>query len=112
MEPEREGCRVANPVEFMLDDLREKYEALPAARAVARLYDDPAWGHMFAVLHKRLNEHFAGINGRVKTTRHYWADPSRDLLALIDEIETDLHTEALRSRGRVGRLLPGRAGTV
>jgi tRNA A-37 threonylcarbamoyl transferase component Bud32 len=83
---------VANPVEFMLADLREKYEALPAARAFVRLYDDPEWSHMFAVLHKRLNEHFTDVNGRAKTTRHYWAENSRDLLALIDEIETDLHT--------------------
>lgn len=83
---------VANPVEFMLADLREKYEALPAARAFARLYDDPEWGHMFAVLHKRLNEHFIDINGRAKTTHHYWADNSRDLLVLIEEIEADLHT--------------------
>jgi eukaryotic-like serine/threonine-protein kinase len=89
---EREGDTVANPVEFMLADLREKYGALPAARAFARLYDDPEWGHMFAVLHKRLNEHFTDINGRAKTTRHYWAENSRDLLALIEEIETDLHT--------------------
>jgi len=83
---------VANPVEFMLADLREKYEAMPAARAFARLYDDPEWGDMFAVLHKRLNEHFIDINGRAKTTHHYWGDNSRDLLALIEEIEADLHT--------------------
>ena len=76
----------------MLADLREKYEAMPAARAFDRLYDDPDWAHMFAVLHKRLNEHFTDINGRAKTTRHYWAENSRDLLALIGEIETDLHT--------------------
>lgn len=84
-------------MEFMLADLREKYEALPAARAFARLYADPEWGHMFAVLHKRLNEHFTDINGRAKTTRHYWAENSRDLLALIDDIETDLH--ALKRTG-------------
>ena len=82
---------MANPVEHMLADLREKYEALPAARAFDRLYDDPEWAHMFAVLHKRLNEHFTDINGRAKSTRHYWADHSRDLLSLIEEIETDLH---------------------
>lgn len=83
---------MAGPLEFMLADLREKYEELPATRAFARLYDDPEWGHMFAVLHKRLNEHFTDINGRAKSTRHYWADNSRDLLALIDELETDLYT--------------------
>ena len=65
---------------------------VPSSRAFDRLYDDPEWGHMFAVLHKRLNEHFTDINGRAETTRHYWADNSRDLLSLIQEIETDLHT--------------------
>ena len=83
---------MANPADFMLADLREKYEAVPSSRAFDRLYDDPEWGHMFAVLHKRLNEHFTDINGRAETTRHYWADNSRDLLSLIQEIEADLHT--------------------
>lgn len=83
---------MADRAQFMLDDLREKYADLPASRAFERLYeDDPAWGHMFAVLHKRLNEHFTAINGRAKSTQHYWAEPSRDLLALIEEVETDLH---------------------
>lgn len=78
-------------MELMLADLREKYDALPTGRAFARLYDDPEWGHMFAVLHKRLNDHFAAINGRAKSTHHYWADNSRDLLMLIDDIENELH---------------------
>lgn len=80
-----------NQMKYMLDDLREKYQALPATRAFARLYDDPEWGHMFAVLHQRLNDHFTDINGRAKSTRHYWADNSRDLLALINEISVELH---------------------
>lgn len=88
----REVDTVTNTVGFMLTDLWDKYEALPAARAFARLYDHPEWGHMFAVLHKRLNEHFTDINGRAKTTHHYWADNSRNLLALMDEIEADVHT--------------------
>lgn len=88
---------MANPVEFMLADLREKYEVVPSSRAFERLYDDPEWGQMFAVLHKRLNEHFTNVNGRAETTRHYWAENSRDLLALIQEIEADLHT--LRGAG-------------
>ncbi|MCB0906157.1 MAG: protein kinase family protein [Nocardioidaceae bacterium] len=82
---------MGSPVEFMLTDVRDKYEAMPSSRAFDRLYDDPEWGHMFAVLHKRLNEHFTAINGRVATTRHYWADNSRDMLALIADIEADLH---------------------
>ena len=88
---------MANLVEFMLTDVREKYEAVPSSRAFDRLYDDPEWGHMFAVLHKRLNEHFTAINGRAATTRHYWADKSRDMLALMKDIETDLH--ALKRAG-------------
>ena len=72
-----------NPLDLKLADLREKYEAVPSSRAYDRLYDDPDWGHMFAVLHKRLNEHFTDINGRAETTRPYWADNSRDLLSLI-----------------------------
>lgn len=83
---------MGSPVEFMLADLREKYEAMPSSRAFDRLYSDPEWGHMFAVLHKRLNEHFTDINGRAETTHHYWADNSRDLLSLTQEIEADLHT--------------------
>jgi tRNA A-37 threonylcarbamoyl transferase component Bud32 len=92
LETGRENA-VADQVQFMFDDLREKYAALPASRAFERIYeDDPVWGHMFAVLHKRLNEHFTAINGRAKTTQHYWAEPSRELLALIEDVETDLYT--------------------
>ncbi|MBY4130143.1 protein kinase family protein [Rhodococcus fascians] len=83
---------MADPAALMLADLREKYEAMPSSRSFDRLYDDPDWGHMFAVLHKRLNEHFTAINGRAETTHHYWADNSRDLLGLMKEIESDLHT--------------------
>lgn len=86
-----------NSVEFMLSDLREKYKAMPSSRAFDRLYDDPEWGHMFAVLHQRLNEHFSDVNGRAETTHHYWADRSRDLLSLIKEIKTDL--QSLRRAG-------------
>ncbi|OZF01262.1 protein kinase family protein [Rhodococcoides fascians] len=83
---------MANPAEFMLADLREKYLAVPSSRSFDRLYDDPALGHMFAVLHKLLNEHFTAINGRAETTHHYWADNSRELLWLIKDVEADLHT--------------------
>lgn len=83
---------MANPVALMLTDIREKYDAVPSSKAFDRLYDDPEWGHMFAVLHKGLNEHFTAINGRAETTRHYWAENSRDMLALMKDIETDLHT--------------------
>ena len=83
---------MGTPIQFMLSDLKAKYEERPSSVAFDRLYEDEVeFGHMFSVLHKRLNEHFDGINGRARSTRHYWADPSRELIALIDEIDADLH---------------------
>lgn len=49
---------VSKAVELMLADLQEKYDQIPSTRAFDRLYSDPQWARMFAVLHKRLNEHF------------------------------------------------------
>lgn len=83
---------MANPAQLMLADLREKYDAVPSSPAIERLYEGVDLGHMFAVLHKRLNEHFNSVNGRAESTRHYWAEPSREFIALIKEIEADLHT--------------------
>jgi tRNA A-37 threonylcarbamoyl transferase component Bud32 len=83
---------MGNPGQLMLADLREKYDAIPSSHAFDRLYDGVDLGHMFAVLHQRLNEHFAAVNGRAETTRHYWAEASRDFLSLIKEIEADLNT--------------------
>lgn len=80
-----------NPTELLLADLRTKYDAQVATPAFTRLYEDPTFGYMFAVLHQRLNKHFAAINDRAKTTHHYWADPSRDLIALVEELNQDLH---------------------
>lgn len=80
-----------NPTEFLLDDLKTKYDAQGPTHAFTRLYEDPKLGHMFAVLHRRLNDHFVAINDRAKTTHHYWADQSRDLIALVEELNQDLH---------------------
>lgn len=77
-------------------DLQEKYQALVAANAYERLYnEDPRFDHMFAVLHDRINRHFHDINDRAKSTGHYWADNSRALLDLIEEVRRDLHELAL-----------------
>jgi eukaryotic-like serine/threonine-protein kinase len=79
---------VADPVSLMLDDLTSRYAERPAAETFTRLYtDDAQFGHVFASLHERLNHHFDSINGRVKTTKHYWADASREMLALIEELD-------------------------
>lgn len=82
-----------DPVELMLTDLEARYaEALPSP-AFSRLYtDELRFGHVFAILHEQLNQHFDAINDRAKSTKHYWADPSRVLLSLIEEISDTLDT--------------------
>jgi tRNA A-37 threonylcarbamoyl transferase component Bud32 len=77
---------------LMLDDMEEKYEVRPSSPAYSRLYEDVGrWGHMFALLHEDLNGHFEAINGRAETTRHYWAIPSREFIALIKDLKEDLY---------------------
>jgi hypothetical protein len=58
---------------------------------------DERFGRVFASLHERLNDHFVAINDRARSTRHYWADNSRALIALIDEL-----TETIGALRRVG----------
>jgi len=82
---------VASPNDLMLSDLIAKYAERPDTPEFSRLYEDEEFGHMFAVLHQALNAHFSSINGRAKTTHHYWAEDSRQLLTLIDEINGDLY---------------------
>ena len=63
-----------------------------------RLYaDDAQFGYVFANLHERLNQHFDSINGRARSTKHYWADSSREMLRLIDELDDTL--EVLKAAG-------------
>lgn len=83
---------MATPIEFMLSDIQEKYAEITSSPDFDRLYtNDSKYGHMFSVLHKSLNEHFKAINERRRTTHHYWAENSRDLLCLIDDLKQDLH---------------------
>lgn len=79
-----------DPKEMALRDIKEKYAPTSVASAFTRLYPDEHLGHMFAVLHQSLNEHFSTINDRARTTSHFWADNSRDLISLIAEIRQDL----------------------
>jgi len=81
-----------SPTDLMLSDLHAKYAAQANHPAFARLYlDDAEFGHMFSILHRKLNQHFEDINDRARTTRHYWAENSRNLLDLIEEINGDLY---------------------
>lgn len=78
---------------LMMADLKDKYEERASSPAFSRLYKDAGiWGHMFAVLHEALNGHFEAINGRAETTKHYWAQPSRDFIELIRDLKDDLYT--------------------
>lgn len=91
---------------LMLTDMAEKYEARPSSPAFSRLYEGVGlWGHMFAVLHEELNSHFEAINGRAETTRHYWADDSRNFLQLIKDLKEDLY--ALKRGGIEAKLVDG-----
>jgi hypothetical protein len=100
---------VADPVKLMLADLTARYADMPASEAFTRLYaDDADFGHVFASLHERLNQHFDSINGRTKSTKHYWADSSRDMLALIDELDDVLDSEGRRIPGGFHRRVPRR----
>jgi hypothetical protein len=68
---------VADPVSLMLEDMTARYAEMDASEAFTRLYaDDAHFGHVFASLHERLNQHFDSINGRAKSAKHYWADSS------------------------------------
>jgi hypothetical protein len=83
---------VADAVELMLADLATEYAGTPTTDTFTRLYDDTDYGHLFAIFHERLNQHFESINGRARSTRHYWADSSRGMLALIRNLEAALDT--------------------
>lgn len=83
---------VASPASLALSDLREKYETEAATPQFDRLYQgDSNFAHMFAVLHKKLNKHFEEINGRADSTKHYWADNSREMISLIKDLHQDLY---------------------
>lgn len=72
--------------------MKAQYAEQASSPTFDRLYEDDAeFGHAFSVLHKRLNQHFDGINDRARSTHHYWADPSRDLIGLIAEINEFRH---------------------
>lgn len=77
------------PLDLMLHDITAKYNARGASNALLRLYEDREFGVMFAFLHEQFNNHFGAINGRAQAKRHYWAEGSRKLIALIDELKED-----------------------
>lgn len=84
---------MADPTELMLTDLLQKYADVGVSNAFLRLYESgDRFGRAFASLHERLNGHFESINDRAETTRHYWAENSREMLALIREVNDFLQS--------------------
>ncbi|GGQ96977.1 hypothetical protein GCM10010267_69020 [Streptomyces griseorubens] len=84
---------MANPTELMLADLSQRYADMNVSNAFLRLYEsDVRFGRPFASLHERLNGHFESINDRAETTGHYWAEQSREMLALIREVNNFLQS--------------------
>ncbi|MEU4172794.1 protein kinase family protein [Streptomyces sp. NPDC026665] len=84
---------MADPTELMLADLSQSYAQIKVSNAFLRLYgSDVRFGRAFASIHERLNGHFESINDRAETTRHYWAEPSREMLALAKEVNSLLQS--------------------
>ncbi|MFC9187471.1 protein kinase family protein [Streptomyces cyaneofuscatus] len=82
-----------DPTELMLADLSHKYADMEVSNAFLRLYEsDARFGRAFASIHERLNGHFESINDRAETTGHYWAEQSRDMLALVKEVNEFLQS--------------------
>ncbi|WP_411151723.1 protein kinase family protein [Streptomyces sp. A30] len=84
---------MADPTELMLADLSQTYADMNVSNAFLRLYEsDAPFGRAFASLHERLNGHFESINDRAETTGHYWAENSREMLALVREVNDFLQS--------------------
>jgi len=81
---------VTSPTEMMISDLIDRYSSREVSQQFSRLYRDGQFAKIFASIHEGLNGHFAAINDRARSTRHYWAENSRDLLSLIDEVNEAL----------------------
>ena len=78
------------PLELMLADFAARYGGYIPEPVFSQLYDDPELGPMFAYFHDHLTRHFESINDRARSGRHYWADASRELIALIDDLHQAL----------------------
>ncbi|MGK5520741.1 protein kinase family protein [Micromonospora sp. URMC 107] len=79
---------MATPEELMLRDLLDKYASVEVDRAYSRLYPEQGLAsRMFAYFHGALNDLFAFMNSKARTNRHFNADESRRLIALMEEIQ-------------------------
>lgn len=82
----------------IVEALKARYANAEVEPEYLRLYPaGEALQRMCAGFHQRLNALFTFMNYKAGSNRHYNADESRELLALIDEID-----EATEALGRVG----------
>ncbi|MFD4897585.1 protein kinase family protein [Streptomyces sp. NPDC058411] len=102
---------MTDPTALMLEDLSQKYAEKQTSNAFLRLYtDDIQFGHVFASIHERLNGHFDAINDRAETSHHYWAEASREMIALCKE--TDDILQSLKHVGIEVRLTETYAAAI
>ena len=106
--------------QLMLQDLHAKYAAVQVGPAFTRLYGTTAVDHMFAHFHERLNKHFNFMNYKAGTNGHFNAEDSRQLIALIEEIQEaqevlTTRRNRVRRRGRLPssyRTMPRISGSL
>lgn len=75
---------------LVMNDIDERYQHLAASPKYERIYEGDRFAEAFAYLHEQLDRHFQGINGRAESTRHYWAENSREFISLISQVYQEL----------------------
>ncbi len=80
---------MANPADLLREDLFRRFSEMPVGPEIARIYDtaNPI-GRAMAHFHERLNGLFLFMNKKATINSHYNANESRELLDLVDEINT------------------------
>lgn len=83
---------------LMLKDISESI-TVPIKQIFVDIYSDYDSNvkMIFAYFHQELNSSFADINDRATKTKHYWADPSRNLIRVIEEID-NIYTSLLNTK--------------
>lgn len=76
------------PDDAMLRELLDRYQAVEISPRIASLYDvEDQTDRMFAAVHDQLNQLFSFLNTKARGNGHFNADESRQLLALIEEVD-------------------------
>ncbi|MDQ1216729.1 MULTISPECIES: protein kinase family protein [Microbacterium] len=75
-------------IKQVMDTLAADFDIDDAAPEYERLYanEEPPLNGVFAIIHAELNRHFRFMNTKIRAGRHFNADPSRELIDLIGEL--------------------------